>query len=272
MFKEIPDSLWEKVAPLLTPFLRTRPGGKQPLPQRQVLNGILYMLITGCQWKMLPTYYGAPSTVHEHFQRWVAAGVFDQILKLCLEHYDALKGIDWEWQSMDGCLLQAPGCAKDADEGVGSNPTDRARPGTKLHLHVDEQGIPLGIEVPGANVHDSRLVSGTLEASFIQAPERSPEEGLPHLCLDKGYDYERVHLEVHAWHYVPHIKQQGIQEEETLLNDGTRYPARRWVVERTFAWLKAFRGVRTRFTRKLKNYVALVYFACALLIFKKVAA
>ncbi len=142
MYKEIPDTLWDKIEPLLAPLMRKRPGGKKPLPFRQILNGILYVLITGCQWKMLPDCYGSKSTVHEHYQRWRAAGVFDRILCLCLQEYDELKGIDWEWQSMGGCLLQAPLCGKEAHEGLGANPTDRGRAGTKLHLLVDEQGIP----------------------------------------------------------------------------------------------------------------------------------
>ncbi len=51
---------------------------------------------------------------------------------------------------MDGSLLSAPGCGKDPQEGLGSNPTDRGRGGSKLHLLVDEQGIPLGVKVAGA--------------------------------------------------------------------------------------------------------------------------
>ena len=271
MFKEVPDDLWQRIAPLLLPFQRKHSGGKPALSQRQILNGILYVLTTGCQWEMLPNCYGSKSAVHEHFQRWRSAGVFDQVFRLCLEYYDALKGIDWEWQSMDGSLLAAPGCGKDSQEGLGANPTDRGRGGSKLHVLVDEQGIPLGIEVRGANLHDSRLVGTTCEALIIEAPPKEEGES-HHLCLDKGYDYPRVEDEVQMLGYTPHIKRRGIQEEDALLSDGRRYPARRWVVERTFAWLKAFRAVRTRYTRKLANYLALVYFACALRIFQRTVA
>lgn len=271
MVREIPDPLWDQVAPLVARFCRKRPGGKKPLPQRQVLNGILYVLITGCQWEMLPKCYGSKSAVHEHFQRWTSAGVFARIFRLCLLSYDELKTICWEWQAMDGCLLQAPGCGKVPEEGVGANPTDRGRGGTKLHLLVDEQGTPLGIEVKGANVHDSRLVGTTFDALIIEQPEEAKKLP-PHLCLDKGYSYARVETEVQNRGYIPHIKQRGIQEEATELGEGRRYPARRWVVERTFAWLKAFRALRTRYTRKLGCSQAFVYFACALLIFQRAEA
>ena len=54
---------------------------------------------------------------------------------------------------------------KSAAEGLGSNPTDRGRKGSKIHLHVDGEGIPLGVAVVGANVHDSRLIGATLKNS-----------------------------------------------------------------------------------------------------------
>lgn len=266
-FKKIPDTLWVKIEPLLEPFKRKKSGGKPPLPFRQVLNGILYLLTTGCQWEMLPECYGSKSSVHEHFQRWVHAGVFEQVYLLCLEHYHALEGLRWQWQSMDGCLLTAPLCGKDASQGLGANPTDRGRSGTKLHLLVDEEGMPLSFVVQGANVHDSRLVSATHQACLLPCPEEHP-----HLCLDRGYDYPRVHEEVECLGYEAHIKQGGIQEEAVCLDEGQWYPARRWVVERTFAWLKGFRAIRVRFTRLLDNYKALVAFACALVLFRRVAA
>ncbi len=57
-----------------------------------------------------------------------------------------------------------------ADEGLGKNPTDRGRSGSKLHLLVDLIGIPLGIAMVGANVHDSRLVGSTLDIVVVERP------------------------------------------------------------------------------------------------------
>jgi len=90
---------------------------------------------------------------------------------------------------MDGSLSQAPvRSQKTAEEGLGSNPTDRGRTGTKIHLHVDQQGIPLGVVVVGANVLDSRLVGVTLEKNcdLVNALWIYTCEYV--LCLDKGYD------------------------------------------------------------------------------------
>lgn len=107
-FTEIPDDLWEKVEPLLEPFQRTKSGGSKPTPFRQILNGIIYRLKTGCQWAMIPRCYGSKSTIHEHYQRWVSAGVFDEIMRVCLEEYNESIGLELEWQSMDGSIIQAP--------------------------------------------------------------------------------------------------------------------------------------------------------------------
>jgi putative transposase len=72
------------------------------------MNGIFYVLRTGIQWKALPHSLGRKSTVHDRFQEWRKAGVFKRIWKESLLEYDAKKGIDWEWQSMDGAITKAP--------------------------------------------------------------------------------------------------------------------------------------------------------------------
>ena len=100
------------------------PGqGRKPMPARKALEGIFYVLRTGCQWKALPREYGSGSTVHRTFQKWLAAGFWAK----GLEQYDELEGIGWEWQSLDGCMIKAPL----ALESVGKNPTDRGKNGDK---------------------------------------------------------------------------------------------------------------------------------------------
>lgn len=152
---------------------------------------------------------------------------------------------------------------KTATEGLGRNPTDRGRSGGKIHLHVDGQGIPLGVTVTGANVHDSRLIEATLKNSremggwFLGSAVR-------HLCLDKGYDYPRVSEEVYVNGFEEHIRSRG---EE--VRDRWRTPARRWVVERTFAWLKGFRSLRTRYCCYLVNFMGLLYLALACILWRK---
>ncbi len=108
-FADVPDVLWERVAPHLPVSPRRPRGGRPRNDDRRVLAGILYRLRTGCQWKALPDeYFGSGSTCHERFQQWVAAGIFSKIFEQCLRYYDARRGVDWRWCSLDSAMVKAP--------------------------------------------------------------------------------------------------------------------------------------------------------------------
>ena len=104
----IPDELWERIEPLLPKVRRFRKGGRPPVPFRQVMDGIFYVLRTGCQWKALPREFGSGSTAHRRFQQWVKRGVFRRLWQQGLLEYEKLKGIQWDWQSIDGAITKAP--------------------------------------------------------------------------------------------------------------------------------------------------------------------
>jgi putative transposase len=270
-FQEMSDDFWLQAEPLLEPFKRKHAGGRPPIEFRVILNGILYLLRTGCQWDCLPRCDGAKSTVHEHFQQWAQAGVLNELFRVMASVYQEQSGLQWTWQSMDGALVQAPVHGQSvclAEEGLGRNPTDRGRSGCKIHVQVDQQGVPMGVVVVGANVHDSRLVSSTLATTILPRPVPTPDDP-QHLCLDKGYDYPRVEVEVKGHGYLPHIRRIG---EEKLAEGAKTHPARRWVVERAIAWLKGFRAIRTRYVCQARNYLALIHLACAQIIFRKLKA
>lgn len=107
-FDQIPEALWERIAPLLPNYKRSCKGGRPRLELRNVVTGILYVLRTGCQWKAMPAQFGSGSAIHAYFQEWVGRGLFHKLWRLALEEYDDLKGIDWEWQSLDGAMTKAP--------------------------------------------------------------------------------------------------------------------------------------------------------------------
>jgi len=126
---ELTDEMWE-VAQQFIPerkreegrtYQRKPGGGRKPLPPRQVLAGIFFVLRTGIQWKALPKEFGAASSIHEYFSKWAHAGLFMRLWQEGLLTYDELHGIGWEWQSADGSMVKAPL----ARESVGNNPTDR---------------------------------------------------------------------------------------------------------------------------------------------------
>ena len=107
----VSDELWAVLEPLIPEHVNTHRfgGGRPRVPDRRCANGIFYVLRTGCQWKALDkTGLCSGSTAHLRFQEWVDAGVFLQFWEAGLEQYDEVKGIDWEWLSMDGAMTKAP--------------------------------------------------------------------------------------------------------------------------------------------------------------------
>jgi hypothetical protein len=125
---------------------------------------------------------------------------------------------------------------------------------------------PLGVTIAGANVHDTKLLAETLGAIVVERPEPTPEAP-QHLCLDKGYDNPTGHTATAERKYVPHIRRIG---EEKLDKEGNKtYPARRYVVERTLAWLSKCRGILIRYDKNWENYLGCLQFACALLWFRR---
>ena len=106
----------------------------------------------------------------------------------------------------------------------------------------------MSLVVAGANVHDTKLLDMTLDGIVVERPDT----GTQHLCLDKGYDNPTGHEAVAAHGYRGHIRRIG---EEKLDTEGVkRYPARRWVVERTLAWLSKCRAILVPYQHETDGY------------------
>ncbi len=264
----IPGNLWAKFQLFLPPEKPVHTIGRSIVPYRTVVNGILYKLRTGCQWKALPGVFGSGSTCHRRFQAWVQAGLFVKLMRVLLQWYDRVRGIAWDWQILDTAIVPAPlGGGK-----TGPNPTDRGKCGTKRHVLTDRRGAPLAVTLSGANEVDKRGLVPTLEAQAVRRPPR--RRGTPvrlyHFAADKSYDDEDVRRTLWRRGYVVHIahkRQRGEPVTEPVLK-GRRHPARRWVVERTNSWHNRFRSLKLRWERKPENYLALVQFACVLILFR----
>ena len=132
----------------------------------------------------------------------------------------------------------------------------------KRRLVVEADGGPLGITLAGTNRHDTKLLAETLEAIVVERPKPTTERP-QHLCLDKGYDNPTGHETVAAYQSIPHIRR--ISEEKVDPQGQTTSPARRWVVERTMAWLSICRGLLVRYEKQAINFLGLLQLACALL-------
>ena len=134
----------------------------------------------------------------------------------------------------------------------------------KKSVLVEKDGGPLAVAIAGANVPDAKLLAQTIEAIVLERP--APEPAHPqHLCLDRGYDNDDGWGACVDFEYEPHIA--PIRDRRPPRP--RRHPARRWVVERTLAWLSKCRGLLIRWEKKAANYLGLLKLACALLWFRR---
>src|SRR5271157_5022395 len=101
---EISDEFWDKVEPYIPKkqrdrkqkYVRDPGGGRKPIPPKKVLEGIVYVLRTGIQWKAAPKErFGSASALHRYFLEWQAAGLFEKLWKAGLAEYDEMEGIAW---------------------------------------------------------------------------------------------------------------------------------------------------------------------------------
>jgi len=134
----------------------------------------------------------------------------------------------------------------------------------KRSLLVAADGGPLAVVVAGANVPDAKLLAATIGAVVLERPP--VEDGWPqHLCLDRAYDNEEGWGACVDHGYEPHIAL--IRDERPTRPK--RHKPRRWVVERTLAWLSKCRAILVRWDKKAANYLGLLKLACALLWFRR---
>ena len=136
---------------------------------------------------------------------------------------------------------------------------------TKRSILTDEKGLPLAVVLSGANTHDVKLLSDTLDSVIVFRPVPS-EECPQNLCLDAGYTGHQD--EVEARGYIAHIRPRGEEKKELETNPDFR--ARRWVVEVTHSFLNRFRKLLVRFEKKAAIYLALIQFACAIIVWRKI--
>ena len=126
----IPDFIWEEMKQIIPKPVDNHPlhCHRKRIDDRKVMDGIFFVMRTGCQWSELDnTDICKHSVAHKRFQEWAKAGVFFEFWWRGLIFYDEVKGLQLKWQSLDSSTTKAPL----GGEETGANPTDRAKKGRK---------------------------------------------------------------------------------------------------------------------------------------------
>ena len=232
-----------------------RPGRK-PIPSRAVLEAVLWILNTGAQWHMLPQCYPNYKTVHRRFQQWCRQEVLRNILTDLANALREEGEIDESECFIDATFASAKG------GGGQIGPTKRGK-GVKILAIVDRHGLPLSVSTHAANHHEVRLVQLSFDFYMIEA---KPEN----LIGDRAYDSDKLDAQ---------LKQDGIEmiaphrSNRTLrkTQDGRRLRryARRWIVERFFAWIQWQRRLLVRWEYYAENFLGFVQLACMVILLRQ---
>lgn len=248
---DVSDDEWAFVASYLTLMREDAPQREHSL--REVFNGLRYIVRTGMQWRMMPNDLPPWYTVYQQTQRWLQAGVFEALvsdLRMLLREI-AGRAPQPRATILDSRTLQS------SPESGGRAGYDghKRRHGSKVHLAVDTLGQLLAVLVTPANEQDRAQV-GALAEQIQAATGDSVEVAF----VDQGYTGEEP---------AAAAAEQGIRLEVVKLATAKRgfvLLPRRWVVERSFAWMARFRRLARDYERLSKTLVGLHFVAFAILL------
>ena len=247
---DVSDDEWAFVAPYLTLMREDAPQREHSL--REVFNGLRYVVRTGCQWRYLPNDLPPWHTVYQQTQRWLEAGVFEAMAHDLRMLIREIKGRNPQPSAaiFDGRTLQSTP-ESGARAGYDGH---KKRKGSKVHLAVDTLGQLLAVLVTPANEQERAQVA-ELAAKVQEATGDSVEIAF----VDQGYTGEQA---------AEAAEQHGIRLEVVKLHTTKRgfiLLPRRWVVERSFAWMARFRRLARDYERLDTTLAGLHFVAFAIL-------
>jgi len=251
---DVSDEEWTFVAPYLTLMREDAPQREHPL--REVFNGLRYIVHTGMQWRMMPNDLPPWHTVYQQTQRWIKAGVFEDLVcdlrmllrKLAGRHAQPTAAI------MDGRTLQS------TPESGGRAGYDghKRRKGSKVHMAVDTLGHLLAAIVTPANEQERAQV-GELAAQIQEVTGESVEIAF----VDQGYTGDKP---------AAAAAEHGMRLAVVKLGEAKRgfvLLPRRWVVERSFGWTTRFRRLVRDYERLSATLVGMHFIAFAILMARR---
>lgn len=205
---------------------------------RMTLEGILYRVRTGIQWRDLPKEFGLWNTVFRRFNLWSKKGILERIFQKLSSNNDP------EWLFIDGSIVKAHqdscGASSDEDEAIGKSVGGNS---TKIHLAVDSGGLPVYFELSGGQVHDVVHAKSVIS----HAPQSSV------ITADKGYDSDAVREYIEQRKGQANIPRKGNSKTGNKHMDWCLYKYRH-LVENAFMKIKKYRGIATRYDKLARNY------------------
>jgi transposase len=249
---DVTDDEWAFVAPYLTLMTEDAPQRKHDL--REVYNALRWIVRTGAQWRMLPTNFPPWAAVYQQTQRWIAAGVFEAMV------HDLRVLLRWAEGRADqptAVILDARTLQSTPESGAGAGyDGHKRRNGRKTHVAVDTLGYLLALLVTPAHAQERAQV-----AELADAVQEVTGESVALAFVDQGYTGANPATEATA----RGIELIVIKAPEA--KHGFVLLPRRWVVERSFAWVARFRRLARDYERVPATVAGLhfIAFACLML-------
>ena len=225
------EPLWDQFAALLPEHVDTHPLGchNPRIPDRIVFERVIAALVHGSGYERIADRQCSDRTIRRRVKYWSQLGMAEQVHGLAVQAYDRMIGLQLHELSVDGCITKAP-CG---GERAGRSPVDRGKQGLKRSVATEARGVPIGLVSAGANRHDSPLLVPTLEAAKNQVGV-FPEQ--VNANLDRGYDSDKTRAALEELGFTGEIARKGVPAPIQA--------GKRWVVERSHAWMNGFGKLR----------------------------